>query len=68
MLMAMGVATYAQTAYEKAKFLDNTYVGVEVGATSPLDFNSMFPVNAVAGVKVGKDVTPVLGFLSLIHI
>ena len=62
MLMAMGVATYAQTAYEKAKFLDNTYVGVEVGATSPLDFNSMFPVNAVAGVKVGKDVTPVLGF------
>lgn len=51
----------AQIATENAKLFDNTYVGVEVGATTPLNFNSIFPVNPAAGVKFGKELTPVFG-------
>ena len=51
----------AQVATENAKFFDNTYVGVEIGATTPFNFNSWFPVNPVAGIKVGKELTPVFG-------
>jgi len=51
----------AQVATENAKLLDNTYLGVEVGATTPLNFNSVFPVNTVAGLKFGKELTPVFG-------
>ena len=51
----------AQIATENAKLFDNTYVGVEVGATTPLNFNSIFPVNTVAGIKFGKELTPVFG-------
>ena len=49
----------AQIATENSKLFDNTYVGVEVGATTPFNFNSMFPVNTVAGIKFGKELTPV---------
>ena len=35
----------AQIATENSKILDNTYVGVEAGVTTPLNFNSMFPLN-----------------------
>jgi len=51
----------AQIATENAKLFDNTYVGVEVGATTPFNFNSVFPVNPVVGVKLGKELTPVFG-------
>lgn len=51
----------AQIATENAKLFDNTYVGVEVGVTTPLNFNSTFPLNTVVGVKFGKEFTPVLG-------
>jgi len=51
----------AQIATENAKFFDNTYVGVEVGATTPLNFNSVFPLNTVTGIKFGKELTPVFG-------
>lgn len=51
----------AQIATENAKLFDNTYVGVEVGATTPLNFNSVFPVNTVAGINFGKELTPVFG-------
>jgi len=51
----------AQVATENAKFFDNTYVGVEIGATTPLNFNSWFPVNPNFGIKVGKELTPVFG-------
>lgn len=51
----------AQIATENAKLFDNTYVGVEVGATTPLNFNSVFPVNPTAGIKFGKELTPVFG-------
>jgi outer membrane protein OmpA-like peptidoglycan-associated protein len=51
----------AQVATENSKLFDNTYVGVEVGATTPLNFNSVFPLNTVAGIKFGKELTPVFG-------
>ena len=51
----------AQVAYEKANFLDNVYVGAEVGATTKLNFNSVFPLNPVAGIKLGKNFSPVFG-------
>jgi len=51
----------AQVATENSKLFDNTYVGVEAGVTTPLNFNSTFPLNTVVGVKLGKDFTPVLG-------
>ena len=60
--LIMGVVSAnAQIATENAKFFDNTYVGVEAGATTPLNFNSVFPVNPVIGVKIGKELTPVFG-------
>jgi outer membrane protein OmpA-like peptidoglycan-associated protein len=59
--LMMVFSANAQVATENAKLFDNTYVGVEVGATTPLNFNSMFPVNTVAGIKFGKELTPVFG-------
>lgn len=52
---------FAQKAYQEANFLDNTYVGIHGGVTTPLDFNHMFPLNAGAGVKIGKNWTPIVG-------
>lgn len=49
----------AQTAIEKPTFLDNTYIGVTVGADAQVhdwDFNG-----ATAGIRVGKMVTPHFG-------
>ena len=51
----------AQVATENAKFLDNTYITINAGATTPLTFNKVFPVNPTAGVAVGKWFTPVFG-------
>jgi len=51
----------AQVATENSKLFDNTYVGVEAGVTTPLNFNSVFPVNPIVGVKFGKELTPVFG-------
>lgn len=52
----------AQIATENSKLFDNTYVGVEAGVTTPLNFNSVFPLNTVVGIKLGKELTPVFGF------
>lgn len=57
----MAFTANAQIATENAKFFDNTYVGIEAGAQTPLNFNSVFPLNTVAGVKLGKEITPVVG-------
>lgn len=57
----LSVAVNAQIAYENAKLTDNLYVGVSAGVTTPLSFNSVFPLNATVGVKVGKEITPVFG-------
>ena len=54
------VGAFAQTAIEKPAFLDNTYVGVTVGADAQVhdwDFNG-----STAGVRVGKMITPHFGF------
>ena len=51
----------AQTAVQTSKLLDNTYVGVQTGVNSPLSFNQIFPVNEYAGIRVGKNLTPVFG-------
>ena len=51
----------AQVATENAKLFDNTYVGIEAGVTTPLNFNSIFPVNPTVGIKFGKELTPVFG-------
>jgi len=55
------VSASAQVATENAKLFDNTYIGAEFGATTPFSFDKFFPVNAVAGIKAGKELTPVVG-------
>ena len=57
----ISTAANAQVAYEKAKFTDNVYVGVNAGVTTPLSFNSVFPLNTTFGIRVGKDISPVFG-------
>jgi hypothetical protein len=52
----------AQIATENSNVLDNIGFGVTAGVSTPLDFNSMFPINTNVGVKLTKDVTPVIGF------
>ena len=52
----------AQIATENSKFFDNWSIGLGAGATTPLDFNSVFPVNAGAKLFINKDITPVIGF------
>lgn len=61
MLSTIMVSVFAQTATETSKFYDNIGIGVTAGASAPLDFNSVFPLNANAGIKVTKDFTPVVG-------
>lgn len=61
-MFATVFTTNAQIATENSKLFDNTYVGVEAGVTTPLDFNSVFPLNTVVGIKLGKELTPVFGF------
>ena len=46
---------------QNSKTFDNVSIGVVGGAMTPLDFNSMFPVNAFAGLQIQKDFTPVFG-------
>ena len=61
-IMMMAVfSVNAQTAIETPKLFDNVYVGVQGGVFTPMDFNSVFPLNAAAGLKVGKQLTPVSG-------
>lgn len=51
----------AQIAVESQKALDNTYIGIEGGVFTPTSFNSVFPLNGTAGIKLGKNFTPVYG-------
>lgn len=60
MLLAVGSMS-AQKVYEKSQFLDNVYLGIEAGATFPQTFDPMFPLNPAAGLKLGKDFSPVYG-------
>ena len=61
MVVMFSLVTNAQTALQTSKMFDNVYVGVNGGATTQLSLSKVFPVNAVAGVRVGKDFTPVFG-------
>jgi outer membrane protein OmpA-like peptidoglycan-associated protein len=56
------ISMNAQIAIQQPKVLDNTYIGVQTGVSTPLSFNSVFPLNAQAGIKIGKNLTPVFGF------
>lgn len=61
-MLAMGItSTQAQVAYEKAKAFDNVYLGVEGGVMTPLDFSRVTPLNTAAGLKLGKQFSPVYG-------
>jgi hypothetical protein len=51
----------AQIATENRKAFDNVYVGIEAGVTTPLNFDPVLPVNPVAGLKIGKEFTPIFG-------
>lgn len=61
LIFSMIFSANAQIATQNSKLLDNVYVGASLGVTTPLDFNSMFPVNTTFGLKVGKEFTPVFG-------
>ena len=61
-LLASVVVSNAQIATENSNAFDNIGFGVTAGVSTPLDFNSMFPLNTNIGLKVTKDITPVLGF------
>lgn len=61
LLLSVFMVTNAQIATENSKLFDNTYVSIEGGVTTPMDFDNLFPVNAVGGLKIGKEFTPVVG-------
>ena len=61
-LLTSVVVSNAQIATENSNAFDNIGFGVTAGVSTPLDFNSMFPLNTNVGLKVTKDITPVLGF------
>ena len=60
MLCFSFVVANAQIATENRKALDNIYAGVEAGVTTPFNFNSIMPLNPVAGIKIGKEFTPII--------
>lgn len=51
----------AQIATENSNALDNISIGVTGGVSTPLDFNSIFPLNTNVGLKIAKDFTPAFG-------
>ncbi len=61
-LFAAGInGANAQEGLQKAKFLDNWYLGVKGGVTTPMTFDHVFPLNPTAGFKLGKNFSPVFG-------
>lgn len=59
LFMTICLTVNAQMATENAKILDNTYVSVGGGVSTPLD--RIFPVNPSATIAIGKEFTPVFG-------
>ena len=49
------ISINAQTALQTTKVLDNTYIDINAGASTPLSFNSVFPVNGMFGVMIQQD-------------
>lgn len=61
-LLAMGVTgMQAQVALEKQKPFDNVYLGIQGGVMGPLNFKHFCPINPSAGLKLGKNFSPVWG-------
>ena len=61
-LMLGVVSANAQIATENSNALDNISFGITAGVSTPLDFNSVFPLNTNVGLKVQKDLTSTFGF------
>ena len=61
LLFSSLVSVNAQIATQNSNALDNVYVGVTGGVSTPLDFNSVFPLNANAGLVIGKEFNPYVG-------
>lgn len=60
-LFSAVVSANAQIATENSNALDNLSIGVTGGVSTPLDFNSIFPLNTNVGLKIAKDFTPAFG-------
>ncbi len=61
-LAVTGLSANAQKAYEGTRFLDNWYVGVKGGVTTPTTHSAFWPnMRAETGIELGKQITPVLG-------
>ena len=61
-LMAfVAIVGKAQTTVQTAKTFDNVYLGIEGGVSTPLTFDNLFPVNPMATLRLGKQLTPVWG-------
>lgn len=60
-LMLGVVSANAQIATQNSAALDNVSVGVTAGVSTPLDFNSVFPLNTNLGIKLQKDFTTAFG-------
>jgi len=60
-LMLGVVSANAQIATQNSNALDNISFGVTAGVSTPLDFNSVFPLNTNVGLKLQKDFTTVFG-------
>lgn len=61
-LFSAVVSANAQIATENSNAFDNVGAGITAGVSTPLDFNSVFPLNTNVGLKITKDITPVFGF------
>lgn len=61
MILSMGLVN-AQESIGISKITDNWYLGVQGSVLSPLDFNSVFPLNPAVSLKLGKRITPAFGF------
>ena len=61
MATMFSLITNAQTALQTTKVLDNTYIGINGGVTTPMSLDKALPLNPTFGIRVGKDFTPVIG-------
>lgn len=62
LLVAAAISAEAQNAYDGNKFLDNWYVGLNFGGTTPVAHSAFWKnMRSTMGIELGKQVTPVLG-------
>ncbi|WP_288732446.1 OmpA family protein [uncultured Phocaeicola sp.] len=61
-LLVAAISGNAQKAYEGTSFFDNWYLGVNGGGVTPVSHAAFWKnMRGVAGLELGKQVTPVLG-------